>query len=168
MMRRILGIDPSTRCVAFAVLEGSDLIDWGTRTTRKADSDLALSVIRALIDRFQPQIIAIEDTTSPGSRRCVRVRKLLDAVAATAPKSATVRRIPVARLATPDQEGRAATKYQRALALAKRFQELQSRLPRVRKPWMSEDARINIFDALSFALACIPTTPKVDRNADAA
>jgi Holliday junction resolvasome RuvABC endonuclease subunit len=57
--RHVLGIDPSTRSVAFAVLEGSDfLVDCGTKTTRKADSARALEVIGELIEKFQPRTIA--------------------------------------------------------------------------------------------------------------
>ena len=33
------------------------------------------------------------------------------------------------------------------------FPELEKRLPRVRKPWMSEDERMSIFDAVALAIA---------------
>ena len=159
--RRILGVDPSTRSVAFVVLESPGLlIDWGTRTTRRANSVRALVVIRALIERFQPEIVAIEDHTSRGSRRCPRVRKLLDDVATAASAAVTVRRVQINRVATADESG-GRNKYERARTLARRFPELQAWLPRFRKPWMSEDQRSNIFDALSFALACLPPEHKV-------
>ena len=35
---------------------------------------------------------------------------------------------------------------------SKRFPELAPRLPRSRKPWMSEDYRMSIFDAVALAL----------------
>jgi hypothetical protein len=38
------------------------------------------------------------------------------------------------------------------VAIAKRFPELAPRLPRFRKPWMSEDYRMSIFDAVAMAL----------------
>jgi len=40
-----------------------------------------------------------------------------------------------------------------AMAIAKRFPELAPRLPRFRKPWMSEDYRMSIFDAVGLGLA---------------
>ena len=49
-------------------------------------------------------------------------------------------------------ESGATTKYEGAVAIAKRFPELAPRLPRFRKPWMSEDYRMSIFDAVGFAL----------------
>jgi len=148
---RVLGIDPSTRNVSFVVLEGpTSLIDWGTKTTRKADSPRALEIIRGLVDRFQPQVVAIEDCHARGSRRCARVRTLLDEIVSTVAHEYEVCRISTGSLRSYGQ-----TKYERALALAGRFPELQPRLPRLRKPWMSEDERINLFDALSCALACL-------------
>ncbi len=160
--RRVLGVDPSTRSVAFAVLDGPDfLFDWGTKSTGKADSARALQVIGALVERFQPQILAIEDCNARGSRRCPRVRMLLDDLASIVPPSVTIQRISVRRLASASEKGHTQTKYQRALDLAKRFPELQPRLPRFRKPWMSEDVRVNVFDALGFALACFPPDTKV-------
>jgi hypothetical protein len=47
------------------------------------------------------------------------------------------------------------TKYEIAVAVARLFPELTSRLPRQRKPWMSEDKRMSIFDAVSFALVAL-------------
>ena len=158
--RRILGIDPSSRYVGFAVLEDAGLIDWGNKSTGKANSKRALEIIQALVARFEPQTIAIEDTRSRGSRRRSRVRKLLDEVVSLGRASMTVRRIPMRRVVSRDHLGKVLNKNRRALALAKRFPELESRLPRPRKPWMSEDERTNIFDALEFALACVPKEPK--------
>ena len=46
----------------------------------------------------------------------------------------------------------ATTKQEIAIAIAERFPELAPRLPRSRKPWMSEDYRMSIFDAVALAL----------------
>ena len=81
--RRVLAIDPFSRGVGFAVLEGPEcLIDWGIRTTGRADNAKAARVIDKLIDRFWPDVLALEDWDSAGSRRCGRVQKLLDQIAA--------------------------------------------------------------------------------------
>ena len=39
-----------------------------------------------------------------------------------------------------------------AVAIANRFPDLAPRLPRFRKPWMSEDYRMTIFDAVALAV----------------
>jgi hypothetical protein len=154
---RVLGIDPATRSVSFAVLEGPGrLIDWGLKTTNRANSIRALVIIRDLIKQFQPQVLAIEDCASRGSRRCLRVRTLLDDAASRLPASLTVRRIAPRGLPLTDLDSEPKNKHERACALAGRFPELQPRLPRPRKPWFSEDERGDVFDALAFALACFP------------
>jgi hypothetical protein len=52
-------------------------------------------------------------------------------------------------------ESHGKTKRDRAVAIAEAFPELASRLPRVRRPWMSEDERMNIFDAMALALTAM-------------
>jgi hypothetical protein len=47
----------------------------------------------------------------------------------------------------------ATKKHRIASVIAVRFPELAARLPPERKPWMSEDSRMTIFDAAAFALA---------------
>jgi hypothetical protein len=44
------------------------------------------------------------------------------------------------------------TKYQIAETIVERFPELTPCQPPLRKPWMSEDSRMSIFDAAAFAL----------------
>jgi Holliday junction resolvasome RuvABC endonuclease subunit len=50
-------------------------------------------------------------------------------------------------------ESGASNKQEIAIAIARRFPELAPRLPRFRKPWMSEDYRMSIFDAVALAVA---------------
>jgi hypothetical protein len=49
-------------------------------------------------------------------------------------------------------ESGASNKFEIAKTIAARFPELTPRLPRFRKPWMSEDYRMSIFDAVAFGL----------------
>ena len=51
------------------------------------------------------------------------------------------------------------TKHEIALAIAQAFPELTSRLPRKRRPWMSEDESMNVFDAVALALTVL-SNPK--------
>jgi len=53
----------------------------------------------------------------------------------------------------------ARTKQEIARVVADQLPELAPRLPRVRKPWMSEDYRMAIFDAAAFALTYYYSRP---------
>ena len=157
--KRVLAIDPFSRGVGFAVLEGPErLIDWGLRTTGRADNAKALRVIDKLIDRFRPDVLALEDWESAGSRRCGRVQTLLDRIAATEGPRVLVRLITRRQIRAIGPMPQTSTKRGRACFLAERFLELQPFLPPIRKPWMPEDDRMAIFDAVSFAVACFPAT----------
>jgi len=95
----------------------------------------------------------ITEDANKNRHRGVRIRKLLAAMheqiaaAGISHKSyspASVRRI--FRGSSP------VTKHTIAEGIASHFPELTPKLPGLRKPWMSEDARMAIFDAVALAL----------------
>jgi hypothetical protein len=153
-LKRVLAIDPFSRGVGFAVLEGPDsLIDWGLKCTGRADNGKAAHAVERLIDRFRPDILALEDWDAAGSRRCERVEKLLIRIAAVEAKRVCVQLISRRQICAIGPMPRTGTKRGRTCFLAERFLELHPLLPPVRKPWMPEDDRMAVFDATSFAVA---------------
>lgn len=159
---RTLGLDPAPRGIAFVVLDGRDyLIDWGipvlkTRTTREADRK-----VRFLIARFAPTFLVVEHHTLTRRRR--RARRIIEKIGSTGDALG----LPVIEVSRPQVREHFSqtdgTKYEIALALAALFPELEHRLPRKRKPWMSEDERMNIFDALSFVATALGANwPQLD------
>lgn len=151
---RTLGLDPAPRGIAFVALDGrDDLIDWGipvltTRSTRDA-----IRKVRFLIERFQPTLLVVEHRRH--TRRGKRARRIIEGVGVIGESLG----LPVIEVARSQVRGHFAhtdgTKYEIARALVDCFPELCHRLPRKRKPWMSEDDRMNIFDALSFAVTAL-------------
>jgi len=156
--KRVLAIDPYSRGVGFAVFEGpAALIDWGLRTTGpRADNGRAVRVIKRLIERFQPDVLALEDWVSAGARRSQRIDLLLNHIASDQGNRVRVQLVSRREIRAIGPSAETKTKHGRATLLASRFPELRSYLPRPRKPWMSEDERMSIFDAVAFALACYP------------
>jgi hypothetical protein len=120
-------------------------------------------VIEKLIGRFRPDVLALEDWDAVGSRRCERVEKLLDRIAAGERKGLRVRLVSPRQLRAIGPFPQTGTKCGRARLLAERLPELHPFLPPVRKPWMPEDDRMAIFDAVGFAVVCFPArTPTSD------
>jgi RNase H-fold protein (predicted Holliday junction resolvase) len=152
--KRILAIDPTPRGLGFAVLEGPiHLVDWGVKEVRSNKNERCLGLIEEMIDRYCPDAIVVEEYDGRGSRRCSRVAELIK----SASRLATKRKIKVGRISRSEvrdafSESHAYTKHQIAEAIASRFPELVPRLPRFRKAWMPEDNRMNVFDAVAFAL----------------
>lgn len=162
---RVVSLDPTSKGVAYAVLEGSSqLIDWGMKRATPGDSKNAacLKLIEELITFFQPQLIVIEDATGKGSRRCLRVQELLTEVAEVAElakrNKITCRKVSRHNIHKVFAQYGAQTKYQIVQVLVQRFPELALYQPRLRKPWMSEDERMNIFDAVALALTLVSHT----------
>lgn len=152
---RILAIAPSTVGFGFAVLEGQDtLVDWGVKKVEGDRNIQSLAKAEKLIAFYQPGTLVLEDVFAKNSRRSPRIRKLSrQIIKLAAARKVSVKafsRDQVMKTFMADSQG---TKHALAEIIAKRFpEELASRLPPERKPWMSEDSRMNIFDAVALAL----------------
>ncbi|HEX4959337.1 MAG TPA: hypothetical protein VF173_00765 [Thermoanaerobaculia bacterium] len=146
----ILAIDPTSRGFAFAVLEApAFLVDWGERIIPAKTGGL-LRKVDELLSRYEPALLVIEDLAVPHARRRKRGKKEVRSIELLALKRGlVVERI--SRLAVRDTFAPAKSKFEVALRLAEIFPALAQRLPRKRKAWRTEDARMNVFDALGFA-----------------
>lgn len=151
-VQRILAIDFTSRGFGYALFEGHpNLIDWGTTQLKAAEKLRCIFQIRKMIQRCRPAVLALEDPK--GSRRCSRIKRLIDSI-----RSLSVQYHIKARCFSRRQvreyfsRYKARTKHQIAIAISDQFPELKPQLPRYRRPWMSEDERMSIFNATSFAL----------------
>jgi len=159
----ILAIDPTSRGFAFAVLEApAFLVDWGERVIPAKTGGL-LRKVDELLTRYQPDLLVIEDVAGPGAQRRKRAQKEIGSIELLALK----RGLPperISRLAVIDAFAPAKSKFEVALRLAETFPALAERLPRKRKAWTTEDARMNIFDALGFAAAAMKRSGIAERG----
>jgi len=148
---RTLAIDPTTSGFGFVVLEGSTrLVDWGLGCLATPDDALYQQRIERLLDRMQPQLLVLEDMRD--SRRGDRAV----AWAQLAAKSATKRGIKVEKVKRAEVSRHFASsgkaRWEIGVAISRRFPELAPSLPKKRRIWESEDRRMAIFAAASFAL----------------
>jgi hypothetical protein len=140
----ILGIDPVPRGCAFAVWDNEvGLVDYGTSESRSSGPHRI--VLKNLIARFEPTLVVLE--SGKGSKRRGRFLR----IAASLEDLAGTRGVSVARVARQlrREDGSLLSKREAAIALASRYPQLASKLPRVRRPWISEDRRSSVFDALA-------------------
>jgi Holliday junction resolvasome RuvABC endonuclease subunit len=152
---RVLAIAPSTRGFGFAVVEGQEtLVDWGVKSVKGDKNTGSFAKVAELIVQYQPEVMVLQNNSVKDSRRSVRIKELgLQIIALAANRNVRVAlfsRKQVRRVFFTDGQG---TKHALAEILAKRFpEELGFRLPPKRRPWMSEDYRMDIFEAVSLAL----------------
>ncbi|MBI4032583.1 hypothetical protein HY374_02660 [Candidatus Berkelbacteria bacterium] len=151
----MLSVDPTSRGFGFAVLEGpARLVDWGTKDSGRADSQAACREVAALLDRYAPDALVVEEVSDASSRRCDRVRRLIAGLRDEGKRrDISVVAIPKSRVRAAFGGADVSNKHSIAQIISEHFPELVPRLPPRRKAWMSEDARLSIFDAVSFALA---------------
>lgn len=147
-----LSVAPSTRGFGFAVFEGhSTLVDWRVKTVKGNKNEQTLIKLKALISQYQPAVLIIQNYTANGSRRSPRIQELgRSMVALAAEQRISVTSISEGELRKVFFGNRKGTKFEIAKILADRFpEELATRLPRQRKPWMSQEYRMDIFDAVA-------------------
>ena len=153
---RILGIAPSTRGFGFALIEGlNTLADWGVKSIKGDKNAGTVAKVDGLIAHYEPSVVVLENTSAKSVRRSARIRALTKCIAFSARNRNVMvillTREHVRRTFFADGDG---TKHALAEIIAKQFpDELGFRLPPKRRPWMSEDSRMDIFDAVALALS---------------
>jgi Holliday junction resolvasome RuvABC endonuclease subunit len=130
------------------------LADWGVKSIKGDKNAGCAAKVAEIIAHYKPDVIVLEDASIKPFRRSVRIRELGKRIVTLAER----RRVAV-MLCSPTQVRQAffadgqGTKHAIAEILAKKYpEELGSRLPPKRRPWMSEDYRMDIFDAVALAL----------------
>lgn len=164
---RVLAVALRSRAFGFAVLEGGTrIVDWGTRTTRAEKTRRTLASVRALLARYRPDWLLLEDSRAPGSRRHPRIRVLLERIRRlAADESVRSRAISRSKVQGTFASSGARTRHEIAVAITRLFPEIEDRLPPYREAYMSEDDRLSIFDAVSFALAhSLSSRPRLAPN----
>jgi hypothetical protein len=148
----VLAVDIASRGLGFVLLEGPlALIDWGFYNAREDRDARCLAQLAWMLTKFSPDALVIEELGRK-TRRPARVTALAKAFAAAAQEHGVACHR-VSRQTVRSSFPSSRDKYDIAHALAERFPEISSICPPRRKFWNTEDPRINIFDALSFAVA---------------
>lgn len=153
--KRILAIDPAGRGFGFAVLEGpGSLIDWGVRGAKARSHVQAIGHLEELVDCYGPDVIVTQRIDDPEVHRGFRAQAFLrEALKVSAAYKIPVRTIASRELVRAFSDLGYPTKHKIATRIGELFPELAPRVPPFRKPWMSEDYRMAIFDAVAFGLA---------------
>jgi hypothetical protein len=150
------------RGFGFALVEGlNTLVDWGVKNVEGDKNTGSVARVKAMIAHYEPDVLALEDTLAKPFRRAPRIRALTKRIVSMSNSQDVsvilLKREQVRRVFFGDDQG---TKYALAQILADRFpDELGLRLPPKRRPWMSEDSRMGIFDAVALALAVRKAKP---------
>ena len=153
----ILSVYLATRGFAFLLAEGRlNPVDWGTPEARGPEkNEKCLRAIVALVKRYRPDLLILENTNHKGSLRSLRVRKLNADISVFAEDYG----IPVVMVSR--EEIRVAfvpfgaeTKDEIAEVISERIPVLASYQPPIRKAWMNVSSRMGLFDLAAQLLSC--------------
>jgi Holliday junction resolvasome RuvABC endonuclease subunit len=152
---RILAINPGSRYIGIAAFRGAELLDWGVRvnsgTTPRGSVRVAGQIVKASIERFQPDTLAVKRLHSS------RTSPSLDRLTASIVELSRRRKLKVRQYSITElkhvlsTEGKG-NKHQLASAVAAQYpvlthdfhKEMASRHP----------YRIRMFEAVALGIAC--------------
>jgi len=150
----VLAIYPQSRGFAFALFEGwLAPVDWGVQEVRGRDKNThCLKRVDSLFALYAPDILVLQDMSQSSTRRAPRIQELNRRIAELAERRGMlVRMYSRAQVIEYFAHRGATTKQKIAEAIAKHVPALNLYVPPARKPWMSEDARMGIFEAAALA-----------------
>jgi len=152
----ILSVHFLSRGFAFVLVEGrGNPVDWGIAEIRgEARNARCFERLVDLIARFRPDVIVLEEVTEEAAHRSRRIV----ALDASVMFYLTGLNMPVWRCRRSDVAAVFAhlqhpTKDAIAAAIGEAIPVLARYVPPPRKPWMSADVRMGLFDAMAMALA---------------
>jgi hypothetical protein len=151
----VIAVYPNSNGIGFVVFKGPQtLVDWGGRgATFKHSPHRLLKSVAALLDRYSPAILILQNMKPGGTSRNPRIRNLNTAIARLANEHGiathSYSRKDVQKAFAPF---RAITKAEIAEAIAKQVPPFARLVPPPRRPWHSEHRRMGLFDAAALAL----------------
>lgn len=151
---RILALAPSARGFGYAAMEDLAILECGKKGA-KGDKNLrSLSKIEKLMVLFRPGVLVLPDVSAKGSRRAPRIKALHEQVIELATKqNCKVALVSEKKLRVALLGNEKGTKHEIAELLAQRFPaELARKLPPKRRAWDSEDAWMDMFNAVALAV----------------
>lgn len=157
--QKILAIDPGTREMGIALLEGSKLLYHGVESVPKQKSphetlQVGRKIILRLINDFQPQILVVEKTFFANNRSAALLNVFVDEIRAIGKRKGleVIRYAPNTVKKFICGNGRAG-KDEVARAVAARYPELKVYLSQDRK-W-KESYHHNMFDAVALGMMAL-------------
>jgi Holliday junction resolvasome RuvABC endonuclease subunit len=153
---RILAIALSTWGFGFVVMDGKNaIIECGGRVaTGEGKNAQCVAKVEKLLNFYHPEVLVLQNVEATGSHRAPRIKTLNRQIKAVAKKrKIQVKLISGKQLLNSLLGNPTGTKYEMAEMLVAQFpDDLASRLPPKRKLWKSQDARMDISDAVALAV----------------
>ena len=149
-----LAIYPDRKGFGWVAFTGPFAVfDWGLACARRNKSAVCLAKIEALLERLSPETLVLEAFERPNAKRADRLVRLCRAISAlAADRGAEVAIYSRVDIAACFLDIGARTRDEIARAVVRHVDVFRHRLPKRRKPWQAEDARMALFSAAALVL----------------
>lgn len=150
----VYAIYPNANGFGFVFMNGPrNLLDFGIVRINPICNFKLLEKIQDSISYFKPTVVILLDPDGKSSRTGKRTRKLLEKISAFAQsENLEVAHISRDQIRDVFENFGVITKFEIAQWLLTEFKELDTRRPKKRRLWTSEDRNMGVFDTLSLAL----------------
>lgn len=151
----VLAVYATKKGYAFVLFDGPESPhDWAISDfASTARNEKVVASVTRIVERTQPAVLVLEDTSEKKDRRTARIRRLYQSILHIARTNVIeVHRYSRAEVHKTFDVVGAKTKREIALAIVRQIPAFAPRLPHVRMPWMSQDSRQGLFDAAALGI----------------
>lgn len=150
----VYAIYPTANGFGFVYMDGPrKLLDYGAVRINPICNFRILEKIKDSINYFKPAILILLDPESKSSRTGNRIKKLIEKITVHAQsENLQVSHISRDQIRDVFENFGISTKFEISQWLLTEFKELETRRPKQRKLWASEDRNMAVFDSLSLAI----------------
>ncbi|MBP8892559.1 MAG: hypothetical protein KBF37_06125 [Saprospiraceae bacterium] len=153
-LKIVFAIYPNAQGFSFVYMNGPRiLLDYGIVRIKPICNFRILDKVKKSLDYFKPSVVILLDPDAKSSRTGYRIRNLISQITdLSKQENLQVDNISRDQIREVFENFGVSTKFEISQWLLTEFKELETRRPRERKLWTSEDRNMAIFDALSLAL----------------
>lgn len=129
------------------------IIEFGMKHISKKESNCFLKRLDVLLDYFQPMLIILRDFDHPKHKISKKYQGIWQAIEKRAEElGLEIYKYSREQVKEVFASFQAKTKFEISEVISSWYPQLKGRSPRKRKPWLSEDNQMGIFDAFSLML----------------
>lgn len=150
----VFAVYPNANGFGFVYMENArKLIDYGSVRINPISNSKIVGRIKRSLEYLRPSVVVVQNPEGLSSRTGSRVDRLVKKIS----EYATTENLKVIQYSRDQirevfEQFGATTKYEISQVLLTEFKELETKSPKKRTLWTSEDRNMAIFDALSLAL----------------
>lgn len=150
----ILSVYPSSKGCGYVLFEGAlSPFDWGITKRPVPGNRAPLKFFRHLILKYEPFLLVLEDWNDRANQRSRRIIALYEALIELAEEmQMKVATIPMSTAQRFITGGKAMTKREVALQIAKVVPAFSYQIPAVRRPWDAEIRTQALYDAATIGM----------------